>query len=55
MDKCSCLSGPSQLAAVRSATLVGVDGRREHQPYWGLGGGCYDEWIDDWLERSEDR
>jgi hypothetical protein len=28
----------------------GVDHLREHQPYWGLGGGCYDSWIDDWLE-----
>jgi Sulfotransferase family len=28
----------------------GADARREHQPFWGLGGGCYDSWIDDWLE-----
>jgi hypothetical protein len=27
----------------------GVDHLREHQPFWGLGGGCYDSWIDDWL------
>ncbi len=33
----------------------GFDGRREHQPYWGLGGGCYDEWIDDWLHIFGDR
>jgi hypothetical protein len=28
----------------------GVDHLREHQPFWGLGGGCYDSWIDDWLK-----
>ena len=29
---------------------VGVDHLREHQPFFGLSGGCYDEWIDAWLE-----
>lgn len=29
---------------------AGVDGEVEHQPYWGLGGGCYAEWLDDWVE-----
>lgn len=29
---------------------AGVDGRRENQEFWGLGGGCYDHWIDDWLK-----
>ena len=33
----------------------GVDGRREHQPFWGLGGGCYDIWLDDWREVYEGR
>jgi hypothetical protein len=28
----------------------GADHLREHQPFWGLGGGCYGRWIDDWLE-----
>jgi hypothetical protein len=28
----------------------GVDHLRENQPFWGVGGGCYDEWIDAWLE-----
>ena len=28
----------------------GVDGTRAHQPFWGLGGGCYDEWLDAWLD-----
>jgi hypothetical protein len=28
----------------------GVDHLRENQPFWGVGGGCYDEWIDPWLE-----
>lgn len=26
----------------------GVDHLRENQPFWGVGGGCYDAWIDDW-------
>jgi uncharacterized short protein YbdD (DUF466 family) len=29
---------------------AGVDDRVEHQPYWGLGGGCYAEWLGDWVE-----
>ena len=28
----------------------GIDHLRENQPFWGVGGGCYDHWIDDWLE-----
>jgi hypothetical protein len=27
---------------------AGVDGDLEHQPFWGLGGGCYDTWFDAW-------
>lgn len=33
----------------------GVDGRRENQPFWGLGGGCYDLWFDAWLDMFGDR
>jgi hypothetical protein len=22
----------------------------ENQPYWGLGGGCYAEWLDEWVD-----
>ncbi|MDP8929578.1 MAG: sulfotransferase [Actinomycetota bacterium] len=29
---------------------MGVDHLREHQPFFGLSGGCYDQWIDAWLE-----
>ncbi|MDQ3104766.1 MAG: sulfotransferase [Actinomycetota bacterium] len=29
---------------------AGTDATFENQPYWGLGGGCYDTWLDDWLE-----
>lgn len=29
---------------------AGVDGDLDHQPYWGLGGGCYARWLDAWLE-----
>ena len=28
----------------------GVDGQRANQPFWGLGGGCYDRWLEAWLE-----
>lgn len=28
----------------------GVDGSVENQPYWGLGGGCYADWLDEWAE-----
>src|SRR5262249_16377667 len=28
----------------------GVDGSVENQPYWGLGGGCYAEWLEDWVD-----
>jgi hypothetical protein len=28
----------------------GIDGRRANQPFWGLGGGCYDTWLEAWLE-----
>jgi Sulfotransferase domain len=29
---------------------AGVDGQVENQAYWGLGGGCYAEWLDEWAE-----
>jgi hypothetical protein len=32
-----------------------VDRLRENQPFWGLGGGCYDAWIDDWIAVFGDR
>jgi hypothetical protein len=33
----------------------GVDGQRVNQPFWGLGGGCYDLWLESWLEVFGDR
>ena len=33
----------------------GIDHLRENQPFWGVGGGCYDTWIDDWLAVFGDR
>lgn len=33
----------------------GVDGQRANQPFWGLGGGCYDVWLEAWLEAFGDR
>ncbi|MDQ3164598.1 MAG: sulfotransferase [Actinomycetota bacterium] len=34
---------------------AGVDGAIEHQPFWGLGGGCYDTYLDDWIDELGDR
>jgi hypothetical protein len=33
---------------------LGVDGTIENQAYWGLGGGCYSEWLDAWLDELGD-
>jgi hypothetical protein len=33
----------------------GTDGHRVNQPFWGLGGGCYDLWLEPWLEIFGDR
>jgi hypothetical protein len=33
----------------------GVDSDREHQAFWGLGGGCYAEWLDAWVDTFGDR
>jgi hypothetical protein len=35
--------------------VAGVDGDLEHQPYWGLGGGCYALWLEAWLQEFGDR
>jgi hypothetical protein len=32
----------------------GLDGTLENQPYWGLGGSCYSQWLDDWSEEFGD-
>jgi len=32
----------------------GLDGTVENQPYWGLGGGCYADWLDDWIDELGD-
>jgi hypothetical protein len=29
---------------------AGLDDRLENQAFWGLGGGCYAQWLDDWVE-----
>ena len=41
---------PAYLDRCAELHRAGVDHLRAHQPFWGLGGGCYDRWIDDWLE-----
>lgn len=28
----------------------GIDGARKHQPFWGLGGGCYATWLPSWAD-----
>lgn len=28
----------------------GIDGARKHQPFWGLGGGCYANWLPSWAD-----
>jgi Sulfotransferase domain len=33
----------------------GTDGTVEHQPYWGLSGGCYADWLDGWVGELGDR
>jgi hypothetical protein len=33
----------------------GTDGDFENQAYWGLGGGCYSDWLDDWMSELGDR
>jgi len=34
---------------------MGVDHLRGYQPFFGLSGGCYDQWVDAWLEIFGDR
>lgn len=41
---------PAYLDRCEQLHRSGVDHHREHQPYWGVGGGCYDRWIADWLD-----
>jgi hypothetical protein len=33
----------------------GIDGTRAHQAFWGVGGGCYDTWLEPWQETFGDR
>jgi Sulfotransferase domain len=33
----------------------GRDGDYENQPFWGLGGGCYANWLDAWSNELDDR
>lgn len=34
---------------------AGVDHLPENQPFWGLGAGCYADWLGDWIAEFEDR
>jgi hypothetical protein len=29
---------------------VGVDGSPDAKQWWGVGGGCYDQWLDEWVD-----
>jgi Sulfotransferase domain len=33
---------------------AGVDGKHENQPYWGLRGSCYSDWLDGWMDEFGD-
>jgi Sulfotransferase domain len=33
---------------------TGADATRENQAYWGLGGSCYSDWLDDWIDEFGD-
>jgi len=32
----------------------GVDAQPENQPYWGLGGDCYSQWLGEWIDEIGD-
>jgi hypothetical protein len=32
-----------------------VDEKYENQPYWGLRGSCYSDWLDEWIDEFGDR
>lgn len=44
------MSFESYLDRCESLHRAGTDGDVENQPFWGLGGGCYDQWLDAWLQ-----
>jgi len=33
---------------------AGVDGKYENQPYWGLRGSCYSDWLEGWMDEFGD-
>jgi hypothetical protein len=33
---------------------AGLDSEAENKAYWGLGGGCYADWLDDWIDEFGD-
>lgn len=43
------------VAACLLLNSMGRDGLPEYQAYWGIGGGTYDRWLDDWISLFEDR
>jgi len=43
------LSFSDYLDRCEELRATGTDGDFENQAYWGLGGGCYSEWLDDWM------
>lgn len=49
------LAFPDYLDRCLELHREGVDGAVEHQAYWGLGGGCYDRWVPDWIDVFGDR
>lgn len=49
------MSFPDYLDRCMTLHADGTDGTRENQPFWGLGGGCYDRWVDEWIDVFGDR
>jgi hypothetical protein len=44
------LSFEDYLTRCEQLHAAGVDGSRENQAYWGLGGSCYADWLDAWVD-----
>jgi hypothetical protein len=44
------LSFDDYLSRCEELHRTGEDAQLENQAYWGLGGGCYANWLDDWVD-----
>jgi uncharacterized short protein YbdD (DUF466 family) len=48
------LSFENYLSRCEQLHIARTDAQLEHQPYWGLGGGCYSDWLGEWIEEFGD-